>query len=320
MPQGLAMSRILLHYLQAIPLHPLSSLSCFSLALLGTIGEGSVLAASTTSAVKTYEVQAIKDIAYYEGDEAHQAKHKLDLFLPKDRKEFPVLFFVHGGGWRTGDKNFFGIYSALGTFFAKHGIGTVVINYRLSPEVMHPEHIKDVARAFAWTHKNIGNYGGRNDEIFACGHSAGGHLVALLATDPTYLKAVGLNVDAIKGVIPISGVFFLPDGLFEKVFGKDSEARKNAFPLNHVRSGLPPFLILYADSDFPGCDMMSEKFAKAVRACKGAAETLEIKKSNHLSIIGKAALEGDPVTRALLNFIGLHVETVGRQVKAKGME
>src|SRR5262249_28081526 len=160
-----------------------------------------------------------------------------------------------------------GVYSALGTFFARHGIGAVVINYRLSPEVMHPEHIKDVARAFAWTHKNIGRYGGRNHEIFACGHSAGGDLGALLATDPAYLKAVGLKVDAIKGVIPISAVFNLPDGLFEKVFGKDPEARKQAFPLNHVMEGLPPFLILYADRDFPGCDEMSERFAKAVRRC-----------------------------------------------------
>ena len=96
-------------------------------------------------AKRTFEVETIKDVAYYEGDAAHPVKHKLDLFLPKGHKDFPVLFFVHGGSWRHGDKGFLGIYSNIGRCFAEQGIGTVVINYRLSPSVKHPEHIKDVA-------------------------------------------------------------------------------------------------------------------------------------------------------------------------------
>src|SRR5262249_50869098 len=93
---------------------------------------------------KTFEVDAVHDVAYYEGKDAHKVKHKLDLYLPKGQKDFPVLFFVHGGAWSTGDKKFFGVYSSLGRQFAKHGIGTVVTNYRLSPGVQHPEHIKDI--------------------------------------------------------------------------------------------------------------------------------------------------------------------------------
>src|SRR5205823_5671892 len=104
------------------------------------------------------------------------------------------VFFVHGGAWRNGDKSgILGVYSALGRFLVRHGLGAVIINYRLSPAVRHPAHVQDVAKAFAWTHKNIARYGGRPDQIFLCGHSAGGHLVALLATDPTYLKAEGLT-------------------------------------------------------------------------------------------------------------------------------
>ncbi|HKI31232.1 MAG TPA: alpha/beta hydrolase fold domain-containing protein, partial [Gemmataceae bacterium] len=151
-----------------------------------------------------FEVKEVKDIAYYEGDDADPKKHKLDLFLPKGQKDFPVLIFVHGGAWVFGDRK---MYGSLGNTFAKNGIGTVVISYRLTPQVQHPGHIEDVARAFAWTHENIGKYGGKADQIFVSGQSAGGHLTALLATNETYLKAHKLSLKDIKGAIPISGVY-----------------------------------------------------------------------------------------------------------------
>jgi acetyl esterase/lipase len=227
-----------------------------------------------------------------------------------------------------GDKNFFGVYSALGKMFARNGIGAVVINYRLSPSVMHPEHEKDVARAFAWAHKNIEKYGGRRDEIFVCGHSAGGHLVALLASDETYLKAEGLSIKDIKGVMPLSGVYALPDPamlkmeigfprgkakgeaaasipevLFASVFGKDPEARKNAFPLSHVKKGLPPFLIIYADRDLPTLDKNAEAFAKELKEKEVKVEVLPAAKRNHLSLIIEASADDDPTAVAMRRFI-----------------
>jgi acetyl esterase/lipase len=173
-----------------------------------------------TPAVKVggdFEVEAVKDVAYYEGDGADPKKHKLDLFLPKGHKDFPVLFFVHGGGWVMGDRK---MYGRVGEVFAKNGVGTAVISYRLTPQVQHPGHVEDVARAFAWTHKNIGKYGGRADQIFVTGQSAGGHLTALLATDETYLKAHKLSLKDIKGAMPISGVYTIPPVLMERIFGK----------------------------------------------------------------------------------------------------
>ncbi len=254
-----------------------------------------------------YEVKEVKDISYYNGKEADPKKHKLDLYLPKERKDFPVLFFVHGGGWKSGDRNYFGVYSAIGKFFARHGIGTVVISYRLSPAVQHPEHIKDVARAFAWTCKNIATYGGNAEEIFISGHSAGGHLVALLACDESYLKAEGLTCKNIRAVIPLSGVYILPPGTMPSVFTRDAEVHRKAGPIEHVKAGLPPFFILYADKDFAGCGRVpSEAFCKTLVGKKVEAKTLEIKNSNHLSIIRSASVEGDAVTRAMLAFIEEH--------------
>jgi len=269
--------------------------------------EGSAAAEMPAAKQNSYAVKALRDLSYNDAPDAHKTKHRLDLFLPKDAKDFPVLFFVHGGGWRHGDKDFLGIYSALGTMFAQHGIGAVIINYRLSPEVMHPEHIKDVAKAFAWTYKNIGSYGGRADEIFVSGHSAGAHLVSLLVTDDRFLKAEGLKPDIIKGVLPISGVYEpLPDKMFQGVFGKDPEERKKAFPINHVHKGLPPFLIVYGDHDFPGCDKMSCDFAKSLKENKDDVNAVEVSKRNHFSILTSLPADDDPVAKAMLDFIASH--------------
>src|SRR4051812_29964072 len=84
-----------------------------------------------------FEVEVIKDQAYYSGDDADKVRHKLDLYLPKGQKDYPVLFFVHGGAWVSGNKN---LYEPLGRMFAKNGVGCVVINYRLTPAVQHPGH------------------------------------------------------------------------------------------------------------------------------------------------------------------------------------
>jgi acetyl esterase/lipase len=255
---------------------------------------------------KTYEVKIERNLAYYEGDDADKIKHKLDMYVPKDLKRFPVLFFVHGGAWRHGDKDFFNVYSSLAKAYAKHGLGVVVTNYRLSPKVKHPEHIKDVARSFAWTCKNIGRYGGDKERIFVCGHSAGGHLVALLATDESYLKAEGVKQSAIRGAIPMSGVMSISDKLLPSVFGRDKEVCKLASPLSHVRADLPPFLVIWADSDLPLCSKTSKEFYDALKGKKCEAEGIEVKERNHVTLLLNAAAEADPVRLAIHKFIAAH--------------
>jgi acetyl esterase/lipase len=256
-----------------------------------------------------FEVESIHDIAYYEGKDADPLKHRLDVFLPKGKREFPVLFFIHGGAWRHGDKKYAGIYSTRGTFWAEHGVGAVLTNYRLTPSVTHPEHIKDVARAFAWTVRNIAKYGGRADRVFVSGHSAGGHLAALLATDESYLRAEGLGLEAVRGAIPMSGVFDLSErlGLFAATFGPDPNARRDAAPLGHVHERTPPFLIIYADHDFPLCgEECSERFCRALRGQHCDARTLKVRDRNHLTLLLDACGEQDPVAQAVFRFIADH--------------
>jgi len=281
-------------------------------ALLAICSTSTLGAAETPvkAAEPTFEVRKVLDIPYYDGADADPVKHKLDLYLPKDQKDFPVIFFVHGGAWRHGDKSsFLGFYGMLASSWAKHGIGVVLPNYRLSPGVSHPEHIKDVARAFAWTHQNIGKYGGRSDAIFVSGHSAGGHLAALLATDESYLKDQGLSLKAIQGAIPLSGVYRIAAGshMYDAMFGEDRHVRRQASPINHASSEVPPFLIIYGDQDLAMCNKQcAEEFCTALQEHKASAKSMEVPDRNHVTLLIKAASDTDPVNKAVRDFIAEH--------------
>jgi acetyl esterase/lipase len=270
--------------------------------------------AAEVSAASSYEVEPVRNLVYrdlYKGEDAAKDKNKLDLYLPRGRHDFPVVFFVHGGAWRNGHKEYWGVPSTFGMALARQGIGAVVPNYRLSPDVQHPEHIKDVAKAFSWTYKNIQKYGGRPDELFVCGHSAGGHLVALLATDDSYLKAEGLTLRAIRGAIPMSGVYTIPEvnGLFTGMFGLDTKVRKEASPISHARPDAPPFLILYAENDLVFCDRSCcEAFYQALLGKKVEAHLMEVKRRNHVTLLLNACVPRDPATEAILRFVRAHLE------------
>jgi acetyl esterase/lipase len=247
-----------------------------------------------------FEVEVHKDIPYVEGKDGDE-RQKLDLYVPKGAKDFPTLFFIHGGAWRLGSRS--GV-DRVGRTFAKNGVAFVSTGYRLSPKVKHPAHIQDVAKGFAWTVANIGKYGGDPKAIFVSGHSAGGHLTALLATDEDYLKAEKLSLKDIKGAIPVSGVFVCPP--MKDVFGDDEEVRKKASPQNHVREGLPPFLVIYADNDLGNLGKQAEAFASALKEKKVEAALVMGKDRSHGSVMMKMAAEDDPATQAVLEFIAKH--------------
>ena len=277
------------------------------LVLIWAFDSNFVLAQAEDAKPKTggsFEVEAFKNISYFDDKDADPKKHKLDLYLPKGHKNYPVLFFIHGGGWTSGDRWQYGM---VGQVFAKNGVGVVVISYRLSPQVQHPGHIEDVARAFAWTHKNIAKYGGRADQIFISGQSAGGHLTALLATNEEFLKAQNLTLKNIKGAMPMSGIYTFEFWRNERVVGKGKEAMESASPIKHISGKEPPFIILYAEKDFPGCGKMSHDLCDALKSKKVEAECIEIKDRNHVSIMFKLMMsETDPTTQALLEFISKH--------------
>jgi len=267
-------------------------------------------------------------------------RHSLDVFTPKGREKAPVVMFVHGGTWMFGDKNFFGLYRGVGRFLARSGFTTMVPNYRLSPFVKHPEHARDVARAYAWTWRNAERFGGDPSRIILMGHSAGGHLVSLLATDRTYLEADELKLDdtarkAIKGVVGVCGVYRVPApdefkemaktianayvgesrfnpalvtagqfaNPFPYIFGKDRNVQEAASPLTHVRKGLPPFLLMNAVSEVPGLFAQRDGFEAALRKEGNQVESQTIEGCCHRNILFSLDKVGDESARVLLEFL-----------------
>jgi acetyl esterase/lipase len=270
-------------------------------ALLGLAGTGA--AADTAPAPRPAAAfERHRDIAYRTGPGADKDRHRLDVFRPKGKTGCPVVLFVHGGKWEWGDKN---LYAGLGEAFARDGVVTVICNYRLSPKVQHPGHVEDVAAAFAWVHEHIGEYGGDKNRLFVSGHSAGGHLVSLLATDPCYLKAVGLSPAAIKGVVSISGVYQIvhTEAVFHPAFGKDEAVCLKASPLTHAGGKHPPFLLAYADDDYRYLDQMAKNMHAALRKAESPCDLVVCEKRNHLSIVVNLVEPADPLRQKFLAFV-----------------
>jgi acetyl esterase/lipase len=317
--------------------HPLLPLLLAVLGLPAVSGFLPLRAAAPPPLVKARAITETLDIPY--GKESDL--QRLDVFAPTDAHGTPVVFFVHGGTWMFGDKNFFGRYRALGRFLARQGYTAVLINYRLSPLVKHPEHVKDTARAFAWTYKNIDRYGGDRERIVVVGHSSGAHLVTLMVLDPTYLADPALKLPArvrrsMCGVVSVCGIYRVPGAEefnsmltqivhywtggnvwgvpvlmrvgeaanpFRMVFGEDEKVRESASPISHVRKGLPPFLVLYAGMEVPGLAGQAADFAASLRKAGNKVELKEVEEAVHAGILFKVHKPGDRIGRLLLDFV-----------------
>jgi dienelactone hydrolase len=225
------------------------------------------------------KVKKAFDIAY--GD--HE-RHKLNLILPDTDKPFPTVMWIHAGAWSVGGRE---NETALGMRLAERGIGFAAISHRLTSGAWmddklpkegfrHPAHVEDCARAFAWLHKNIKARGGDPTRLFVSGHSSGGHLSALLALDPRYLKAHDLPITAIRGSIPVGGGYeltkyhtHLAEGMNQKladdhlefIFGKP-EDWVAASPTTYVKDAKVPMLVITEDD--PGFQLYKADFEAVV--------------------------------------------------------
>ncbi|MBI3876081.1 MAG: alpha/beta fold hydrolase [Verrucomicrobia bacterium] len=246
-------------------------------------------------------VEQKKNIRFAEdGGPENANKQMLDVYWPKDVKNAPVYVFLHGGAWRYGDRN---LYPSLGTFYARHGIVCVVPSYRLAPKNPWPAQIDDAASAFAWTVKNIAQFGGDPARIYIGGHSAGGHLSALLALNSKHLERHGLSPKNVRGVLCLSGVYDLNfDGL-STVFGKDPAVRREATPLTFVKAPAPPFLVSYCQYDYFSLPAQARVFDRALRKAGIASQLIYTPGENHIMEAFAFMQEDNATAKAILNFI-----------------
>lgn len=152
------------------------------------------------------------DIAY-----GSQPGEKLDIF-PGASKGAPVMVFIHGGYWRSLDKS---DHSFVAPAFTANGACVVIPNYDLCPAVTIPDIAMQMVRALAWVYRGVAEYGGDASRITVVGHSAGGHLAALLLVCQWQQYARDLPVDLVKCALSISGLYEL-DSVMQAPFLKES--------------------------------------------------------------------------------------------------
>ena len=183
---------------------------------------------------------------------------KLDYWKPTTPGS-PVVIFVHGGGWKRGDKRM-----ATGekvAHFLQQGYAFASLNYRLVPASTVEQQAQDVANAVAYLIRNAEKLGFDGKRVALIGHSAGAHLVALVGTDLSYLKQAELDGKSLRGVIPLDGAAYdvprqiaeggsFMQGTYLEAFGSDPERQKKLSPTAQASApNAPAFLILHVQRE-----------------------------------------------------------------------
>ncbi len=258
-----------------------------------------------------------RDVPY--ADKPHE-RQVLDIYAPKGAKDLPVVFWIHGGGWQTGDKS---SVQHKPQAFMDRGFVFVSTNYRLLPSVDMGTIIRDVAKSAGWVHKHIAEHGGDPKRIFVMGHSAGAQLAAIICTDDRYLKAEGVPLSDIKGCVPVDGDTFdvpaiiataearwkahnLPRAKFghREKFGNDPEKHRDFSAVTHVAKGknIPPFLILYV-SGHPDTTAQAQRLAAALKEAGVPVTLFGGRETTHNKLNADLGLPDDPATKALDQFV-----------------
>lgn len=263
------------------------------------------------------ENRILRDLPYIAGSNSPQ--QRLDLFLPAGTG-WPVMVFVHGGGWTEGDKGyrFAGqdVYGNIGRFYAARGIGVAVINYRLQPQAAWRDQVEDVARATAWVARHAPDYGGDPHRLFLFGHSAGGHLAAYAASDAPLRRRWGLP--ELAGVIGVSGAAYdLTDmqtyrlghkiAYYAGVFnpdGKDPDWQKHGSPATRIGRNSPPFLLLVAEGDDASMRRQSSHFHDLLSSRGIPNEFIIVPGQSHTRIVLTLSRPDKTTAPAILRFVG----------------
>lgn len=263
----------------------------------------SMLAGSPAAPAEKPTFRLVRDVPYLTDG---SPKHTLDLYVPEGRDSGPVIVSLYGGGLTAGDKV---QETFIGERFAAAGIVTAVVNYRLTPEVTHPEHARDAAASIAWVKRHAGDYGGNPNQLFIIGHSAGAYLAALVATDERYLAAERLSLADIRGVVPVSAFFWVERPEVapvrdSRIWGADQAKWPDASPSRHVHGHVPPMLILYADGDEKWRRDQNVDAAQALQAAGNSHVTIvQIAGRTHNSIWSRIHDVNDEAAERIVTFV-----------------
>jgi len=275
-----------------------------------------VLAQPQTAVSAQAKLIVKQDIPYAEPADPRQ---KVDIYRPEGAKNLPVVFWIHGGGWQTGDRTNVQVKPQA---FVDKGFVFVSTGYRLLTNVDMGTIFRDIAKSIRWVHEHIAGHGGDPQRILIMGHSAGAQLAALICIDDRYLQAEGLSLAIIKGCVPVDGDTYDVPAIIETAetrlrvhgmpmpkfghrlkFGNDPAKHRDYSAVTHVAKGkgIPPFLILHV-ADHPDVSAQAERLEAVLKAAGIPATRLAAKETNHSKLNENLGLPDDPPTKALFEF------------------
>lgn len=249
---------------------------------------------------------AVPNDGYNEIITAHYGDHprqQLDLYLPaQERADAPTLVFFYGGSWARGSKD---NYRFIGQAFAAAGYLVAIPNYRVYPEHLFPDFIVDGADSLAWLERE----GFADRGIVLMGHSAGAHIAAMLAYNPTYVEASGLDHKLIMALIGYAGPyadFDLSSRKLQRIFAPAKPLAVSR-PINFVDQNSPVSLLIHGLSDSTVVVNHSQNLAAKLRAHGVAAKTRFYQDNGHVAVVASLALplrRWTPAFADTLDFLG----------------
>lgn len=276
------------------------------------------------------DIDVRRDIVYSDRKGVPRERRQLDLYLAResdpqlaresDRAALkPIVLYAHGGGWVGGSKAQ-ALFKPVAFVPARFVFAS--INYRFRPEASVAEMAQSVADAAGWLTRHAEEFGGDASQLFLIGHSAGAHLVSLLGTNAEFLRAAGVALHAVRGIVSLdTAVYNLPrlmkdaGRVHKLVFDGAPESLRAVSPWHHVTAGaaIPPFLIFYSEGR-PAAQTQTLPFGARLRAAGYEAEVLEAVGRDHGTLDNRIGTPEDKVTELILDFFDTH-RTAGARVR-----
>jgi arylformamidase len=226
------------------------------------------------------------DLAY--GDTPRQ---RLDLFLA-DSPRVPTLMFIHGGYWQMNDKERFA-FIAEGPL--ARGINVAIVEYTLAPDARMDQIVDEIRRSVAWLGEHLAEYGADPARIYVSGHSAGGHLTAMM-----------MDFGMVKGGLAISGLYDLEPirlNYLNVKLGLDAAQAHRNSPMFHFPPMSAQLAVAYGTAELPELCRQSIDYAKAWAERGLPGRLLPVGGADHFTILESLADPNGALTKALVDMV-----------------